>query len=341
MAIIFLDSFDHYDTAQLSQKWSTAATALIDTSGTRSRTGPGCILCFPFGPELNFTPGPSYVMGIAYSAEAFTNNDCMGLISGTGVFRNRQVRANVQTDGSIQILAGNDPFHTVLGQTAPNLLQANVYAYVEMKVSAFSLTGTVTLRVNGQVVLVVTGNTDSDGSGTAQTFYIGGPGTGPTAAIDDLYLCNLINSGIPGQPNYDVLGAIRIYTQVPTANASPLQWTPLAGTNFSEVNQIPPPGDASYVQDGNVGDVDQYVYGTAGIIPPVQIFGVQHILDGKLDVSGSRSIASDVSGVVAAGQALSTSYNMVKTPYDGNPVSGAAWQLTDFATVRFGPKVTA
>ncbi len=90
-----------------------------------------------------------------------------------------------------------------------------------------------------------------------------------------------------------------------------------------------------------MGDTDQYVYGTTGILPPVQVFGVQVCLDARIDIAGARSIAPDVGGVEGNSVALSTSYDIVKQTYDGNPVSGQAWQLTDFATVQFGPKVTA
>lgn len=339
MALMFIDSFDHYNS--LSLKWSDGKTAIIDLTGTRSRTGIGACLCFPFGPQLNFTAIPSCVMGTAYSSEAI-NGDIMFVISGSGVFATKQVRLHANSDGSVSVLIGNDPFPATLGTSAPNLISINNFAYCEMKISAFSGAGTVTVRINGATVLTVTGGTNPDGTGTCVTWGLGGPGGGLSCAHDDVYLCNLTDSGIPGQPNNDFLGAIRNYAQVPTADATPLQWTPNTGvTHYTQVNAIPQNDGATYVADGTIGDIDQYVYGTTGITPPVQVFGVQVSLDAALDIAGSRSIAPDVGGVVGTGVALSTSYNMVRQTYDGNPVNSQAWQLTDFATVRFGPKVTA
>ena len=339
MAILFLDSFDHYN--DLALKWSVSNSAIIDLSGTQSRTGIGCCQCFPTGPELNISPQTDAVCGDAYNTGALIN-DIHGFISGTGVFRVRQVRTRCNSDGSVSVLVGNDPFPTVLGTSVPNLISIGNYAYVETKVVSFANPGQVIVRINGQVVLNVTGNTDPDGTGTFQTFYLQGPGSGPTANHDDIYLCNLTNSGVSGQPNDDFLGAIRNYAQVPIADASPLQWTPNTGTtHYTQVDTIPPPGDSSYVFDGNPGDVDQYVYGTSGIVPPVSIFAVQVCLNAKLDASGSRIIAPDVGGEVGQGVALGTTYNMVRQSYDGNPVNGKAWQLTDFGSVRFGPTVTA
>lgn len=339
MSIIFIDSFDHYD--NLALKWSDGKTAVINLSGTQSRTGIGCCICFPFGPQLNFNTIPSCVMGTAYKTQ-FLSGDIIGVISGSGVFATKQVRLQANSDGSVSVLAGNDPFPVTLGTSSPNLISINNYAYCEMKISAFSGAGTVNVRINGATVLTVTGNTNPDGTGTCNTWYLAGTGGGLSAFHDDVYLCNLLDSGIPGQPNNDFLGAIRNYAQVPIGDASPLQWAPDTGTtHYTQVDEIPPDDNTSYVFDGTVGDVDQYVYGTSGITPPVQIFGVQVCLDAALDIAGSRSIAPDVGGVPGTGVGLSTSYNMVRQPYDGNPVNGSAWQLTDFATVRFGPKVTA
>lgn len=331
--LIFMDSFDHY--TDLSIKWSVANTALIVQSN--SRTGPASCSCFPFGPSINFTAQTSMVIGTAYKSTALSN-DIFGLISGV----NRQARLRMNNDGSVSVTSANDPFPVVYGTSAPNLIQTNVYAYVEMKVSAFAIGATVAVHINGASILTCIANTDPDLTGTATTFYLQGPGGGNFAFHDDVYICNLVNSGVPGQPNNDFLGPIRNFAQVPIGDGSPLQWTPLTGpTHYTEVDEIPPDDDTSYVFSSNVGDVDQYVYGTTGIAPPVQVFGVQVCLDARIDIAGARSIAPDVGGVQGNSVALSTSYDIVRQAYDGNPVSGVAWQLTDFATVQFGPKVTA
>ncbi len=282
MAIVFMDSFDHYDDPSL--KWSVTGTTIISLNGSRSRTGVGAMIPFvPTGAELNVTPQAGAVIGMAYSTEALQNADINGFISGTGVFRQRQVRTRMNSDGSISILSQNDPFPVNLGTSAPGLISTNTFVYIETKVSAFAAGATVTVRVNGQVVLTVTGNTDPDGTGTYNTFYVSGIGGGPTSAVDDLYLLNLLDSTIPGSPNNDFLGAVRIYAQPPIADATPLQWTPNAGlTNYTQVDEIPPDDGTTYVESSNVGDVDQYVYGTAGITPPVQVFGVQVNLDAAI-----------------------------------------------------------
>ena len=143
MALMFIDSFDHYDT--LSLKWSDGKTAIINLGGVASRTGIGCCVCFPFGPQLNFVAISSCVMGTAYKTQTLSG-DIIGVISGTGVFATKQVRLRMNADGSVSVLAGNDPFPNVLGTSSPNLISVNNYAYCEMKISAFSGAGTVTVR---------------------------------------------------------------------------------------------------------------------------------------------------------------------------------------------------
>lgn len=338
MSYIFGDSFDYY--TALATKWSDGKTALIDLSGANSRTGIGCCLCFPFGPELNIPPRSNAVIGDAYKTQTL-DGDIHGLISGTGVFRQRQVRTRVNADGSVSVCTGNDPGRITLGTSAPNVISANIYHYVETKVSAFAVNGTVTVRVDGVVVLTVTGNTNPDATGTYVTFYIGGPGGGLNGYHDDIYLLDLSDSGIPGSPNNDFLGAIRQFAQPPIADGSPLDWTPsVPGPHFPLVAEIPPDGGATNVKSGNPSDVDQYVYGTAGIVAPVQIFGVQVCITAAIDIAGSRTIAPNVGGHVGTSAGLTTSQNQVKQCYDGNPVDGSAWELSDFNSVQFGPEVT-
>lgn len=335
MSLILLDSFDHYNIP--TEKWTAAGGASIDLTNSRGRTGIGACICVGEGPSLTFTALPGCVMGSGYNTQSL-EGDILGVISGTI----RQVRLKVESNGAVSVLSGNDPLPNLLGTSDANLVIPGSYSYWEMKISEFSATGNVIIRRNGLIVLNIIGNTNPDGTGTCTQWYLCGPSASSSAAQDDSYLCDLVDSGIPTQPNNDFLGPIHIYALPPTADATPLQWTPSSGTtHFNLVAEIPPDDDGSFVSDSTVGNVDQYTYDTKSIPQPSRIIGVQLSLDSKVDsLSGGRQIAPDVSGQVGTPASLTATYNMVRQAYDGNPVNLEPWQISDFVVTRFGPKVT-
>lgn len=342
MALIFGDSYDNY-TDLTSMYDAVGGGALIDTTGTKSRTGDGClVLTQAFGPSLNF-PGHSgtgggngIVAGAAYYQPGVEDS------TSGGIFKFYEASSGqdlvwIGVDGSLAIKVVNQLTGT-LGSSAAGVVTASVYNYIEMKVFFHAVNGSVTVRVNGVQVLSLTNiNTLNFGAVVGSNITLNGPGGLSGARFDDFYLLDT-----SGTSNNDFLGEVRLYPIMPSANSTPLQWTPLAGSNFSEVNQIPPPGDASYVSDGTVGQIDQYIYDPSPVPANVVVFGAVHLMDAK-QASGSGSIASCVNGTAAAGVALgSVVYHFsVKQPYDTNPHTGNPWTLADFPSTVLGPKVTA
>jgi hypothetical protein len=341
MSIIFSDSWDHYSV--IANKWDLAGTdCSIDLTGTKSRTGIGCMLVLSSsaGPTKTITATTTPLVGTAwYSNIAGEVMRFMYLASGA-----QNVRIQVLGDGSIQALVGNDGgvAVTVLGTSAISVVHFNQYNYIEVKCNiAAAPNGSVVIKVNGVQVLSVTGvKTYAAPIDSGQPFVTGiqlmGPGGLPDCRHDDTYI---VDWGI--SPLTDFLGAIAVYAQAPTADGTPLNWTPSTGTDhYAMVDEIPPNGDTDYVSSAVVGDVDQYSYGSTGVPVGSTLLAVQHVLDAKIDAAGSRSIGSVVSGVASAGQALTTTYHMVTVPYGLNPATGVAWALADFP-VQAGPKVTA
>lgn len=332
--LIFADGFDHYNDASL--KWTAPNGATIDLTGTKSRTGIGAMLCTSAGPgnQKSIASKSGFVCGRAYMTNG-GNNSVFGFIGPGHSQTVHQVDLIVNADGSMSVITDQ---HNTLGQTIGGLIPFNqTYVYVEMKVTFSNPGGQVAIRVNGQQVLQCSGNTDPDGTGLANIFYLQGPGGGTVAYADDVYLLDLL-----GGINNDFWGPVRIFAGVPVSDSAPLQWTPSsAGTHFSLVNAIPQNNGATFVEDNTVGEQDQYIHAASGIAPPVSILGVQHCMDAQLDIAGARQLGSSVGGVVSAGQSLTTAYQIKTFVYDTNPVTGLPFALTDFTTTPFGPDVAA
>jgi hypothetical protein len=336
MALIFMDGFDSYSV--LTDFWDFAGIdCSIRLNLGNARTGIGClqINSAAFGPRRGFAVHSTNCLiatnwNSSGAGEVFRFM-CMDTPDGIETY----VRVQVNGDGSVSFLeADTGPLQ---GQTAPGLVTFGTYNCIAVQIKNFTLnTGEITCWVNGVQVFHATGKHTQPNYPLNQ--YCNGvqlmaPGGIPTCFHDDVYVLDCSAS-----PNNTFLGALKLYALPPTANAA-VAWTPLAGTNWSEVNEVPPDGDTSYVSSPNIGDVDQYVYPLTGPPAGAAILMVQHTLDMEVD-SGSRSVASDVAGVPGAGVALSNGYHIYSTPYDVNPSTGVAFVAGDFP-LQAGPKVTA
>lgn len=332
MGLLFCDSWDNYSV--LTDFWDgTGTDCTIRLNTGKARTGIGClqINSAAFGPQKNFNHLNDVLICTAwFSSNAgqvfrFLQTDNLG----------PNVSAVVNSDGSITFNNGNLPIF--LGQTVAGLVQFNTYVSIAVRVKNFTAaTGELTCWVNGAQVFHQTGlNTAYDPAHPyCNAIQLMGPGGIPTCYHDDTYVLDCSFA-----PNNTFLGALRLYALPPTGNASPLQWTPLAGTNWSEVSEVPPDGDTSYVSSSTVGQIDQYTYPLTGVPVGASLIFLQHDLDMEVD-SGSRSVASDVAGIPApTSTALSSNYHIYPTPYDTNPSTGVQFVTADFP-LNAGPKVT-
>jgi hypothetical protein len=330
MSLIFADSYDHY--TDLNQKWSSAGFATIERAGV-ARTGPGNLrVAGSFGPTKAFVQRNTVILGTAFWPVTAAAHICeFHALS----FTLYQLLFDSQADLSVGVFR-NDGFNNLIAQSAPNVLVASGYNYVEIEAFASLTVGTIVVKVNGAIVLNLSGIRTVSNAGHVGYNGIQLMGGGTFSRHDDTYVCDTV------APNGSFLGAVQIYAEVPNADAAPLQWTPsVAGDHFPLVNSIPP-DVTKFVQSNTVGQIDEYSHPVTGIPPSVFVLATQHSLDAQLDSAGSHSIASTVDEVAAgAGTPLATANFMVVTPYDVDPVTGLPWVLTDIPTRRIGVELTA
>jgi hypothetical protein len=338
MSLVFVDSFDHYDT--VDQKWDNGG-AIFNTDPAFVRTGIQSLApgggAFDTLPRKDFPHVDTMTCGVAFILSSFAGNDTVFFFfnqSGGGF---QTGTCTVNPDGSLTLSVA----HVTIGTTVAGLIVPNSYAYIEFQGTFTVVNGSCILRVNGQVVFTFSGDmTGGVGQEGVDGFFL--PGSNLLNFFyDDLYLLNTTNSGIPTAPNDTFLGAVQIYAILPDLDETPLDWTPLSGTNVSNVNQEPPPGDSAYVSSNTPGAIDQYHYTPTGPPGAYQIFGLQHSLSARLDAAGSHSICSQVGTNSGFSQAVQGAYDFVVTPWDGNPETGNAWLVGDFTSTFLGPQITS
>ena len=352
MALLFMDSFDHYVTADLLEKWNAiyqpdVAIAVSAGNGRRSTAG----LRFPIGSNNHrFTltktvsaSGAVAVVGFAFRPSNVGGPNTPAIVS---IWNGGTILATLRlnTDGTLSACRGQHD-GTVLGTTslAPPL---NVFTYIEWKVTLSTSVGTVDVRLNGISALALTGQNTTPSLTTWTTFELGQrifANSWPAAMNldhDDLYVCD----GSGAAPWNGFLGDCRVDVGAPTGAGASSQWTPSAGANYQNVDDAAPDDDATYNETTTVGHVDTFVVPDAASAGAT-IRGVQVNLSARKTDAGTCSIAAAVkhgaTTYVGADQAPATGYANLSTVFQTNPGTSAAWVEADFNAAEFGYKRTA
>ncbi len=333
MSLLFCDSFDHYETADLVRKWTAASFGtIVAAAGRRStacwRAVGGSALVSKVLP----TPGTTMIAGGAISRS--TNTAAANLFSFMeGATVHIIIRAEpggfvAAYRGTTSTLVDTDAFGTI------SRIVQDQYCYIETKVFIHDSTGTVEVRVNGEVVLNLTGkDTRNGGVPTIDTIRLNG-----TADWDDFYICD-----DQGSDNTDFLGDVEIEAILPDGAGNATQWTTLVGaaTHWEACDESPAiDDDTSYVETATNTHLDQFTYGNlSSISGGSTVLAVQVNTMARVD-SGSASIATEhrESSVDSTGATvvLGTAWLDALQMWENNPNGGAAWTDTIINASEFG-----
>lgn len=349
MSLRFIDSFDHYDTAAILNKWTRAVTASGDFAivTTNARTGPQCLAVKANGLWKTIDRQPTWIVGFAF----FPTQACtvVQLRDEDGGVHNS---LSLNADGTWNINLGPA---VVIGTSNPTFaLHFNRYYFVEWKQT---IGGTGIMRLNGQIIATTTTNTAVDTRTYADSVIFQGPGGGAFHFIDDLYVCDAQNINA-ANPNNDFLGDCRVGVIVPDGSGDLTQWSPVgtatigtnsfSGTNWRLVNEQPPDNDLTCVTQSATGITDLYNF--QDISSSITVKGIQSNITARKDDEGDRGIALDskpsVSGGAPATEFTSTNtYFMNQTyidyldQFDVNPATSTAWTPVEVNASQWGPKI--
>lgn len=354
MGAQFLDSFDHYDTTRIADKWSAAtggALGVITGSGSNSieigggRSGTNCLKIDQNLPDFSevykaLPDNQVWVAGFAFKPSTIAVPGPIPFFEIHDTFPNVQLTFAVTATGLISVYRGNTVGGYLGTTSAP--VTAGVYDYWEFGVTIDNAIGAVEIRKNGQTVLSLSGvDTQATANATANTFALGrtyeplGGWAAVTWRYDDIYILDGT-----GSPN-TFLGDTHFQALVSNGVGTSTQWTPIgAANNWDCVNEEPPDDDTTYVKSNTPGQIDTYPVTTpvfAGTVPLVQIN-----LYARKDAGGTRTIQPDIRQggtdyVVGSPEAMSLVYNYYRTLMALDPV-GAPWTTTTINADEFGVK---
>lgn len=343
MALVFCDSFDHYATADLIDKYTTQIATASTISGS-GRNGSG----FSSGASGTTYHGwrksfgvswQTWIVGCAFLVPSTpgTQVNCLRIEDGTSA----QIEVRVNTDLTVSVTRNG----TTLGTTATTLT-TGTWAYIELKVKIDNTTGTVELKINGvtRVGPLSSQDTQNTANATANALVVGSDRL--AMRFDDLYVLNSTDSGVAGAPNNDFLGDVRVEALFPNGNGNSSQFTGSDGNstdNYLLVDETTPNDDTDYVESSAIGQKDTYAMTNLATAVGT-VYGLQAVPNAKKDDAGTRTFKTQIrsGGTDAEGaeQSLGTTYAFFPEVFQADS-SGNQWTISSINSLEAGIKVHA
>lgn len=340
MALIFLDSFDYYATADILLKWSANSEMSIQTPG---RTGAGAMghantSGTPFVTKSGLPSHATYIVGVAFQNTngAISTRTLLALREGSTV----HVDVRIDAAGKLTVTRNG----TLLG-TGTTVVPNSGWQYLELKATCHDTAGVAVLKLNGVVEINLTGqDTRNGGTGVFDGIQLWSKQSfnDQRTWFDDLYICD----GSGSAPSNDFLGDCKVECLLPNGDGATSQ---LVGSDGNSVNnsllvdETQENGDTDYVESSNVGEKDTYAFGNLATVTGT-VYGVQVIPVAKKTDAGTRQIVSvaRLSGteVDSAAKNLTGGYAQLPDIREAKP-GGGAWTIADVNGAEFGVKVTA
>jgi hypothetical protein len=334
---------------------SIIGPANVTISSPGGRTGPNCLCSFhgsgQWASQIFSDSQPTWIVGAAFYVNTLYDSEIMAVadgLAGPGT-THLQFGAGITSLGGISIY-----FHGGGGSIVPAGPNAawrpNSWNYLEMKGTVGATEG-VSVRLNGGPTYTVVGNTRQTSNNSADVVALGTNSTGSincTVNFDDVYILDgqdASGGDSAKTANNDFLGDIRVLCAYPEANGHYADFTPHAGTNYTQVNQFEATiTDANYNSSNVAGHIDSFGF-PATLATDGKIFGVQLNVIARKDNAGSRVIAPFYRGVsadypqTADELGMSNTYMTIQAQFDNDPATSATWTEAGLDAGEFGYKM--
>lgn len=348
MSLLFMDSFDHYATADLAEKW-TALTGTVaigaygrnSTNGLRipSNTSPASVQAsvlggiasalIGFGIKISAAPASGFVPFIAFGSSGTW--EC-----GLAINADLTVQPCVATSAAAAL--GSSTNWSLLG-SASSALSTGAWTFLELKMACDGAAGTCVVRATGTTILDLSGLDTLYTSATLTRVGIGGATSAAFAFdADDLYVASLTGGSV-----VDFTGDVTVTAHYPSGPGTTSGWTPSAGSNYQNVDETPANDDTDYNATATLNAKDTYAMqdcAAGADIRAVQILAsVRKGAEGPGQVKlVTRSASTDYDG--AAQGIGGTSYSYVREIRETDPATAAAWSESGWNSVEIGLKKT-
>ncbi len=338
-SLLMFDGFAHYTVAQATTKWQNYLGTVI--SGVPTGTG------YALSEGFASTTLPGDYTLVASAIKTLVASGPRQLIKYTNPFADgTDVTLNVISDGRLRL----DLFCGAgsLGSGGPQVYSTpfaipfgGVYQFqlqvegipTAVAPSFYSVVWNYNVLVNGVSRLSGSASTPTGGANIAHFFF------------DQVQIFS--NDGFGSWmgdfwcTDGELLGQCPILQFLVTADGGTITWTPLSGTNFSNV-QDRIVNDSKYNFTPNIGDIDTYQYATvpAGTIKGVQ-FTIRLDKDSGGDATAKINYFDGTATTLTPGAEFAPSDSFAaffRDPWRKSIYTGIDWTPSELNAMRVGPK---
>jgi hypothetical protein len=234
--------------------------------------------------------------------------------------------------GYLQAYRADSGGDVLVGTSSSPVVIASAWRHIEVQFVLDIAAGSITVRLEGQTVLSVTGiRTISNTSGiaaTGQNVVLEYTRSGATAG--SMYVKDFIIWDGSGSANNTFMGSCQVYKIVPDADIT-LNWTPSTGTaGWSLINESTPSDDVGYISAA--ASVSPSTFSLTDL--PTNVTSVKGVMavhrskktdggDGQLQLS----LVSGANTGAGTDRTITTAYTYWADIFDKDP-SGSAWSKT-------------
>lgn len=338
MALRFIDSFDHYVTADIGKKWTAAGGLTISAGNGRNSTSSMRSVGTDQA-SITLDSQATWIIGFGWRATATQSGDILALFdSGT-----THIRVIINSASKITINRSS----TLLA-TSTTSFSANTWYHLGFEFTIHDTAGVVKMWVNGvaETLTFVTGTEttqDTRNAGNASANIFAFKTTANTHDYDDLYLLDGTDgTAAQGAANNAFLGDCRVEAIRPSGTGNSAQFTPSAGSNFENVDDTTADGDSTYNASSTSGHIDSFAMANLAMSSG-SVYGVQTNLWARKDDAGSVSIQPhfriNSTNYARTSVSLGDTYLDYHVIEGKDPDTGSVWTLSGVNGCEYGYKM--
>jgi len=339
MAVLWIEGFDSFGTTNgvapigTVAKYGDSVMALSTLEAPRLGSGKSLIMD-PTGFLRTRSLGTNVTMfiGFAFYYDAVSSTEEFLTLYETGVTRS----INFRLTAGGEIACYRDT--TLLGTSTTAGLSPNIWYFLEFKAVCSNSAGTIDVRVGGTTNVLSLTSQDTQESGTPGYEYV--KLLGSSTASDDFQFDDWYVANDSGSQNNTWLGNVRVDVIMPNAAGDSSDWTPSAGSNYQNVDEIPNDQNTTYNTDSTSTNKDLFNYQSMptslGDIKAVQINTVCRQTDATAFTLATLAKTGTTESSDTAQSIGTTSYKVLWRVVELDPDTGVAWTESGINAAQFG-----
>jgi hypothetical protein len=347
MALLWFDGFENYENAADVQALSNldigGSYFNFGDYGRRSSRGSNVTQNSNYKAEVTGSPD-TIIIGFALYLVSTSNptyHASYPLIRIYDAWPISLIHLKIHVNSS-RLIEVRDNANTLLGTTSGHTLAHSTWYYVEIKAKISNTVGQVTINVDEVERLSTSADKDTQNGSNAYAGSILLTNVyNLTTKHDDLYICD-----DSGSKNNDFLGDIRVDPLRSDAAGAYTQFTPSAGNNYENVDEVYPDDNTTYNEHGTLNNKDTY---NLESLPSPPASATIHGFKSQITVRKTDAGAKEAKMLTRSGTTdmldstinLSDTFTTHAKIYEDNPDDSAAWEDADINAVQVGVQVTS